>query len=668
MRCLSIVVSLCLVITISLQDCPDGWRKSEVIPNKCYYVGIQKKTWFDAEASCQSAQPNAHLTSITSAFENSNVEAVVISTPSDSGCGQFWIGGNDIEQTGQFEWVDGSSWGYARWGPGQPDYTQQCVSSTALQNGQWKTEPCGAENCFICEMYMGSAATTSLPPTTTPSTTTSARTSTTTPSTTTSTARTMTDCKDWFNYGAHTDGIYSINPDGRGSFNVFCDMTTDGGGWTVFQRRIDGTLSFHDKVWYEYKVGFKNGLESSLWLGNDIIHVLTTKDVNVELRIDLWGDRQPASSNPNGYWWEKRSNFYTDDEANFYTLHLSSDYSGNATMMTAGISELDGKQFATIDALHGASGCFSDLQLGGWWMSNNCAWSALNGKYVTNIWGFYGFFWNTGFADINPVQSQVVPNKCYYVGSQKETWFDAEASCQSAQPNAHLTSITSAFENSNVDAVVTSTPSDTGCGKFWIGGNDIEQSGQFAWVDGSSWGYTRWGPGQPDTTQQCVTSTALQDGQWKTEDCGDENCFICEMYMGISGNTSLPPTTTSSTATSTMPKKRDVFGLSIDQDEEQSSSCSSQMRRNIYKFKAPFAFDFTTAIASETIHVIDDGQTPTSVENASDSSKTITIDKKDKEATVTVSPVDGSSDWSHSRFDTMFSFSRSKDSNKTINS
>uniref|UniRef100_A0A914WK77 C-type lectin domain-containing protein n=1 Tax=Plectus sambesii TaxID=2011161 RepID=A0A914WK77_9BILA len=217
MRCLSIVVTLSLVITISIQDCPDGWHKSEVVPNKCYYVGIQKKTWFDAEASCQSAQPNAHLTSITSAFENSNVEAVVISTPSDSGCGQFWIGGNDIEQTGQFEWVDGSSWGYARWGPGQPDATQQCVSSTALQNGQWKTEPCGAENCFICEMYLGGS--TSSSPITTPSMTT----------TSAAAPATMTDCWDWFVNGAHTDGIYSINPDGRGSFNVFCDMTTDGG-------------------------------------------------------------------------------------------------------------------------------------------------------------------------------------------------------------------------------------------------------------------------------------------------------------------------------------------------------------------------------------------------------------------------------------------------------
>uniref|UniRef100_A0A914UQQ7 Fibrinogen C-terminal domain-containing protein n=1 Tax=Plectus sambesii TaxID=2011161 RepID=A0A914UQQ7_9BILA len=313
--------------TVSPRKCPAGWFSSGGSQNACYYVAVQKKKWLDAEDFCTNAGPNSHLISIATDFDNCNVDAAVSSMSFFSNCSQFWLGGHYIALNGRFIWMDGSPWSYSNWCPGQPDINQTCVSSAVRTTGCWRTEPCENENCFICLMNI------------------------------------KTDCKDWFNHGAHTDGIYPINPDGRGSFNVFCDMTTDGGGWTVFQRRIDDSLSFYDRLWYDYKVGFNNGLENNLWLGNEIIHILSTKDSNVELRIELRGDRNPSSSYPNGYWWEKRTNFFIDDETHFFTLHLSSLYAGNATMVPGyGISYSKGLNFSTLDFYNGADpNCHSRL-------------------------------------------------------------------------------------------------------------------------------------------------------------------------------------------------------------------------------------------------------------------------------------------------------------------
>ena len=65
---------------------------------------------------------------------------------------------------------------------------------------------------------------------------------------------------------------------------MLCDTTTDGGGWTVFQRRLNGSLDFY-RGWESYKNGFGD-LNGEFWLGNDNLHRLTAAD-DVILRVDL---------------------------------------------------------------------------------------------------------------------------------------------------------------------------------------------------------------------------------------------------------------------------------------------------------------------------------------------------------------------------------------------
>ena len=57
------------------------------------------------------------------------------------------------------------------------------------------------------------------------------------------------------------------------------------GGWTVFQRRRDGSENFY-RNWADYVAGFAN-LKREFWLGLDHIHCLTSAAPRTELRIDL---------------------------------------------------------------------------------------------------------------------------------------------------------------------------------------------------------------------------------------------------------------------------------------------------------------------------------------------------------------------------------------------
>ena len=111
--------------------------------------------------------------------------------------------------------------------------------------------------------------------------------------------------------------MYIIKPDNQSAFNVFCDQTTAGGGWTVFQKRIDGSVDF-DLNWSDYKHGFGN-LRGEFWLGLDRIHRLTS-DNNSILRV--------AMDDFEGKTAYAEYNFAVSSEKNKYKLSVGT-YSGN---------------------------------------------------------------------------------------------------------------------------------------------------------------------------------------------------------------------------------------------------------------------------------------------------------------------------------------------------
>ncbi|XP_072536746.1 uncharacterized protein tnxba [Salminus brasiliensis] len=179
-----------------------------------------------------------------------------------------------------------------------------------------------------------------------------------------------TDCSQVQQNGVKESGEAEVYPEGKDGEPVwvYCDMDTEGGGWTVFQRRVDGSTDFF-RSWKDYSKGF-GFLSAEFWLGNDILHSLTSL-TPMTLRIDLRYGNDTAYAH--------YSNFTVGPEDNHYTITLSG-YSG-----TAGDSMKyhNGRPFSTKDkdpnplSIHCAK-----AYMGGWWYKN-CYKANLNGLYST---------------------------------------------------------------------------------------------------------------------------------------------------------------------------------------------------------------------------------------------------------------------------------------------
>ena len=85
-------------------------------------------------------------------------------------------------------------------------------------------------------------------------------------------------CLHLFNSGQKNNGVYTVKILGLYLKQVYCNMEKNGGGWMVFQRRFDGSVSFN-RTWDDYKYGFGNA-HGEYWLGNKWLHLLTSSSYN----------------------------------------------------------------------------------------------------------------------------------------------------------------------------------------------------------------------------------------------------------------------------------------------------------------------------------------------------------------------------------------------------
>ncbi|XP_053439374.1 angiopoietin-related protein 4 [Nycticebus coucang] len=206
------------------------------------------------------------------------------------------------------------------------------------------------------------------------------------------------DCQELFEEGERQSGLFQIQPEGSLPFPVNCKMTSDG-GWTVIQRRRDGSVDF-DRPWEAYKAGFGDP-QGEFWLGLEKVHRITgDRSSRLAVQLQDWDGNAESLQFP----------VHLGGEDTAYSLQLTEPVAsklGATTVTPEGLS----LPFSTWDQdhdLHGDKNCAKTLS-GGWWFGT-CSHSNLNGQYFHSIprqrqQRKKGIFWKNWRGRYYPLQA-----------------------------------------------------------------------------------------------------------------------------------------------------------------------------------------------------------------------------------------------------------------------
>ncbi|XP_039644785.1 microfibril-associated glycoprotein 4-like [Perca fluviatilis] len=212
------------------------------------------------------------------------------------------------------------------------------------------------------------------------------------------------DCSDIHDNSNSLSGVYTIYPIGATSaVQVYCDMDSEGGGWTVFQRRMDGTVNFY-RGWDQYKTGF--GIAAGeYWLGLQSLFYLTQKK-KYELRVDM----EDFEGNKT---FARYSSFSIDAESSGYTLNVSGFTDGGAG---DSMSYHNGQKFTTFDRDQDSDAEWNcaRFSMGAFWY-HSCFSTNPNGVYgwgadntIPNV-GVDWYHWKGRYFSLKTISMKIRP-------------------------------------------------------------------------------------------------------------------------------------------------------------------------------------------------------------------------------------------------------------------
>ncbi|KTF75962.1 hypothetical protein cypCar_00046669, partial [Cyprinus carpio] len=127
-------------------DCATFWDINALMDNCYQFNFLARLSWSEARTSCQ--QQGADLLSITKVEEQIFINGLLTGYSAT-----LWMGLNDLDLNGGWQWADSAPLKYLNWEAEMPSYDEEedCGVISTNAQGRWHNRDCSVPLPYICK-------------------------------------------------------------------------------------------------------------------------------------------------------------------------------------------------------------------------------------------------------------------------------------------------------------------------------------------------------------------------------------------------------------------------------------------------------------------------------------------------------------------------------------